>query len=77
MTKTQRAYRKWGEKGPDGARFLKEDRDVESKLSDPCTVWKILQQQTRGWSETFEIKCFHKEREQRGRENLIEQAFYH
>ena len=51
----------------DGAGFLKKDMDIEAKLSDPYTVCKILQQKTCRWTVTFEIKCFHKEREQRGR----------
>ena len=54
----------------DGAGFLKKDMDIEVKLLDPYTVCKVLQQKTCGWTVTFEIKCFHKEREQRGRQKL-------
>ena len=42
--KTQKAYLKWREEGPDGTELLKEDQHVEAKLSDTCAVCKGLQE---------------------------------
>ena len=68
--KMRKPFVRWDEEGPDMAEFFREEQFVEARMSDKCAVCKSLQQQTRLWMVRFEIKCFHKEREQWGIEKL-------
>ena len=42
-------------------------KDVKT---ENCRVCKIVQHQVQLWTREIEIKCFHKEREQWGREKI-------
>ena len=66
--KTEKVFLKWRE-GVDGARELKKERQENTK-TEYCRVCKNLQHKVRLWTRQIEIKCFHKEKQQWGRDRI-------
>ena len=70
--KTEKAFVKWRE-GADRTGELKKKHQVDVK-TDNCRVCKKVQDQVRPWTRRIEVKCFHKEKEQWGRDKLTKSS---
>ena len=66
--KKEKAFLKWRE-GTDGAGKMEKDgkKDVKTEY---CRMCKSVQHQVQLWTKDIEIKCFHKEKEQWGRDKI-------
>ena len=74
IDKTERAYTKWQEEGPEGVRVWRENKGIEAKPWRTCALCKKLQEQMGMWTQRFEVKCFHLKREQWGKDKLTEMS---
>ena len=52
---------------------MKKEHQEDAK-TDYCRVCKNLQHQVRLWTRQIEIKCFHKEKQQWGRDRITEMS---
>ena len=66
--KKEKAFLKWTE-GTDGAGKMKKE-GKKDLTTEYCRVCKIVQHQVQLWTREIEIKCFHKEKEQWGRDKI-------
>ena len=66
--KKEKAFWKWTE-GTDGAGTMKKE-GKKDLTTEYCRVCKIVQHQVQLWTREIEIKCFHKEKEQWGRDKI-------
>ena len=71
--KRENAFVKWRE-GANGAGKMEKEhqKDVET---EHCRVCQVVQHQVQLWTKEFEIKCFHKESEQWGRDRKTVGSF--
>ena len=74
IDKTERAYTKWQEEGPEGVRVWGENKGIEAKPWRTCALCKKLQEQMGMWTQRFEVKCFRLKREQWGKDKLTEMS---
>ena len=66
--KKEKAFLKWRERTDGAGKMEKEGKkDVKTEY---CRVCKFVEHQVQLWTREIEIKCFHKEREQWGREKI-------
>ena len=71
-SKTEKAFLKWRDEA-DGAGEVKKEHQIDLK-TEYCRVCKKVQDQMRPWTRRIEIRCFHKEREQCGRDMLTKSS---